>query len=122
MAEELRGGAVHATAAQVERVLEAERRAEQRLVEAKRRAEALRAAASARSEEIRKRADERISRLHVAMRRRVDAEIAHRRQEFAAAAAATQDDPHASIGRAALERAVHRLAADLTGGDDAPAG
>ena len=111
-----------ATPEEVERVLDAERQAEQGLEDARREAEAVLAAARTRAEAIRKRADERISRLHIAMRRRIDAGIARQRQIFEQTAGAARDDPHVADGRAALERAVNRLAARLTGQDDGHAG
>lgn len=100
-----------------DRVLDAEKAAERRLEEARRSARAIVAAARAREEAIGKRTDERLSRLHSAMRRRIDAEIARQREEFDAAYR-SDGSPRIVVETAALRRAVDRLAARLTGYDD----
>lgn len=102
----------------VERLLEAERAGQASLEEARRETEAIVAAARRRADDIRKRADMRISRLHVAMKHRTDAEIARRRAEFLGADDMTVVDPHLEIRPDELARAVDRLAGVLTGEGD----
>lgn len=106
-----------ANAAAVESVLAAERAAELALQAERERALAVLSAARARAGAIFKRSDERISRLHVAMEARIEAEIARRRRDLLSFEVQPANDPHVGIGREALARAVSRLAARMTGED-----
>lgn len=101
----------------VERVLEAERSAEAALSQARAAGEALIAAAHAREEAIRRRGDDRISRLHVALKGRVDAEIERLKQGAAASDVSPAGGQPVAIDPRSLARAVERLAAKLTGQD-----
>jgi len=112
-------GAAAGSAANIERVLDAERECEKILEQARKSAEALIVAARAREEAIRKRADARIVRLHEAMKRRVDAEMARMRAEYEQSDAPAPGEADYAIGQEALREAVGRLAAEMTGGGDA---
>ena len=102
-------------AAVVERVLDAERDVEGQVQHAVDEADRAARAARARADAIRRRADDRISRIHVAMEERVEREIARMRREFLEAEDDPENDPHLGLKRDALQRAVHRLAARMTG-------
>ena len=108
-------GSNAAKAAVVERVLDVERSVEGRVRKAIEEADHVVRAARARADAIRKRADDRISRLHVAMEDRIEREIARMRKEFLEAEDSPENDPLLGLKRDALQRAVHRLAAGLTG-------
>lgn len=107
------------SAENIERVLDAERDCEKILDEARRKAEALIIEARTRDEAIRKRADARIVRLHEAIKRQVDGEIARMRAEYEQSGATAPGEADYAIGNDALREAVCRLAADMTGGGDA---
>ena len=108
-------GSNAAKAAVVERVLDVERGVEGQVRKAIEEADHVVRAARARADAIRKRADDRISRLHVAMEDRIEREIARMRKEFLEAEDSPENDPLLGLKRDALQRAVHRLAAGLTG-------
>jgi len=104
-----------ANAAVVERVLDAERNVESRLQAAVDEVDRVLRAARARADAIRIRTDERISRLHVAMESRLERKIAEMRREFLQTEESPENDPHLGLKRDALQRAVRRLAARMTG-------
>ena len=104
-----------ASAAAVERVLDAERDVEAQVQKAVDEADRAARAARARADAIRRRADERISRIHVAMEERIEREIARMRKAFLQAEDDPENDPQLGLKRDALQRAVHRLAARMTG-------
>ncbi len=108
-------GSSATNAAIVERVLDAERDVEGQVEKAVDEADRIARAARARADAIRRRADERISRVHVAMEERVEREIARMRQEFLESEDDPEHDPHLGLKLDALQRAVHRLAARMTG-------
>ena len=101
-----------------QQVLDAEGAAERRLQNARQDASQLVAAALDRAELIRKRADERISRLHIAMERRIEDELNRMRLDFNELEGSAPSNPQFSINPDALARAVRRLAAKLTGQAD----
>ena len=111
-----------ANAAVVERVLDAERNVESRIQAAVDEADRVLRAARARADAIRIRTDERISRLHVAMESRLERKIAEMRREFLHTEESPENDPPLGLKRDALQRAVRRLAARMTGEGDEVAG
>jgi len=104
-----------ASAAVVERVLDAERDVEGQVQKAVDDADRAARAARGRADAIRRRADERISRIHVAMEVRIEREIARMRKAFLETEDDPENDPQLGLKRDALQRAVHRLAARMTG-------
>ncbi|HKN30834.1 MAG TPA: hypothetical protein VJY34_24365 [Roseiarcus sp.] len=115
MARDSAVGSNTANAPIVERVLDAERGVEGEVQKAIEEADRVVRAARARGDAIRRRADDRISRLHVTMEDRVEREIARMRKEFLEAEDDPGHDPQLGLKRDALHRAVHRLAARMTG-------
>ncbi len=106
------------SAAIVERVLDAERDVEGQVREAVDEADRAARAARARADAIRRRADDRISQIHVAMEGRIEREIVRMRKEFLDAEDGPEHDPQLGLKRDALQRAVRRLAARMTGEAD----
>ena len=118
MERSLGAGSNAANAATVERVLDAERSVEARVRKAIEEADLVVRSAWARGDAIRQRADERISRLHVTMEDRIETEIARLRKEFLEAEEGHVDEVQLGVDRDALQRAVRRLAARMTGETD----
>jgi len=106
------------SAVSVERVLDAERDVERRVRKAIEDAGHVVRAARASADAIRERADNLISRLHVAMEERVEREIAQMRKAFLDTEDSAENDPQLGLERDALQRALHRLAARMTGETD----
>ena len=96
--------------AAIERVLKVERDGVKTLRESEDAARQLLAEARAQAANIAQRTDARISRLHAAFLQKVERDIA------ALAANQPSNDASAGYDRAALEAAVRRVAARLTGG------
>ncbi len=111
-----------ANAAAVERVLAAERGAKESLRLARDEAQGVAASARARADAIRRRSDERISKAHVVIDARIEAEIVRLTKEALSADATSEDDQRRGVGGDALKRAVKRLAARMTGEDDGVGG
>jgi vacuolar-type H+-ATPase subunit H len=111
-------GSNAANAATVERVLDTERNVEARVRKAIEEADFVVRSAWARGDTIRQRADERISRLHVAMEDRIETEIARLRKEFLEGEDGHVDELQLGVDHDALQRAVRRLAARMTGETD----
>ena len=101
----------------VERVLAAERGVERGLSEAREEAAKIVAAARARGVQIRQRAEDRVTRLHVAMEAKIALGIEHLRRQSLESDDDSARNLHVGVGRAALQRAVDRLAAQITGDD-----
>jgi vacuolar-type H+-ATPase subunit H len=101
--------------AAIERVLHAERAAEQKLTDCRERAQAILAAARDCAAAITRRADARISSVHTAYLHKVQAELASLR-----APSAVADSGQSRDGTAALQAAAARVAAQLTGDDCEP--
>ena len=118
MERSLGAGSNAANAATVERVLDAERNVEARVRKAIDEADFVVRSAWARGDAIRQRADDRISRLHVAMEDRIETEIARLRKEFLEGEDGHVDELQLGVDHDALQRAVRRLAARMTGETD----
>ena len=109
-----------AASAAMNRVLEAEREAEEAVAECERQAQALLQAGYARAQRIVARADERISLLRMRSSDRVTRQIEVRER---AERAAQQDSSPEHPQAARLDAIVEALAAELSGGaSPAPAG
>ena len=99
--------------AAIERVLQAERTAEQKLKQYREQAQAILATARDRAATITRRTDSRISSMHSAYLQKVQVELASLRAPDA-------DSGTGRDGNAALRAATARVAARLTGDDREP--